>query len=208
MRSLADRLFDSCIPEPNSGCWIWDGSFYGRQPYIIVNSEKVHAKVASINEFIGNLEDRPKIKNRCLNNDCINPHHFIFVPNGFCFNGHNLKEHGIKIKKNGTKFTACRTCINEKQKIRSRERNGSKIGKITKCAHCGGEFQIKGKTGHIYCSKSCSKAACTGSTINKDASCVGCGTTFKKTSHLQTFCSKACWNRIDAKKRRMRKKSA
>lgn len=75
-RSLAQKLFDSCIPEPNSGCWIWDGRFQKGAPKILVKRKvDKNARKISYSIHIGPLEGSDTAIVTCGNDLCVNPDH-------------------------------------------------------------------------------------------------------------------------------------
>jgi len=79
MRPLKDRFLDKCVPEPNTGCWLWtagdDGSCgYGR---IHVGSRDVGAHRVSYLIFVGPIPDDMCVCHRCDTPACVNPEHLF-----------------------------------------------------------------------------------------------------------------------------------
>ena len=78
-RSLEQRITDSYIPEPNSGCWIWVAGInacgYGT---IGVNYKSQLAHRVSYQVFRGSFPKNKKILHRCDMPCCVNPDH-LFV---------------------------------------------------------------------------------------------------------------------------------
>ena len=73
-KSLIDRVFSLCIPEPTSGCWLWLGSTNGRYPQIKVKRKNVYAHRISCESVYGSLGDLNAL-HKCDNALCVNPDH-------------------------------------------------------------------------------------------------------------------------------------
>jgi len=73
---LAQRLMDSCEPEPMSGCWIWMGrrrtSGYGGFGRKTKNAHRV-----SFEAFRGPIRDGLYVLHKCDVRPCINPDHLF-----------------------------------------------------------------------------------------------------------------------------------
>jgi hypothetical protein len=73
---LIDRLMARCIPEPNSGCWLWEGSMAGRYGIAFLNGTKVvGAHRAMLIAHGHELGDASVVMHRCDNPLCVNPEH-------------------------------------------------------------------------------------------------------------------------------------
>lgn len=78
--ALRERLLAKCIPEPNSGCWLWlgavrDGGYGG----IKINRRVVRAHRVALEVFTGTpVPDNLCVCHRCDVPACINPDH-LFV---------------------------------------------------------------------------------------------------------------------------------
>lgn len=76
MTPLQERIFNSSIPEPNSGCWLWTGAVtkdgYGRVGVCGVNR---HAHRVAYEAFIAPIPEGLTIDHLCRVRCCVNPQH-------------------------------------------------------------------------------------------------------------------------------------
>ena len=75
-RSLMERFLSWVLPEPNSGCWLWNGS--GRGPYygkFAIKKNSFMAHRVSYELFKGKIPDGLEIDHVCRNRICVNPDH-------------------------------------------------------------------------------------------------------------------------------------
>ena len=79
MREIRDpvkRFYDLCIPEPNSGCWLWLGPLnakgYGR---LSIRKKRVLAHRFSHQQFKGDVPKHLCVLHECDNKLCVNPEH-------------------------------------------------------------------------------------------------------------------------------------
>ena len=69
-----DRVVSNCIPEPNSGCWLWLGTTNGRYPQIKIKKKNVYAHRISCESVHGPIGDLSAL-HKCDNPICVNPEH-------------------------------------------------------------------------------------------------------------------------------------
>jgi hypothetical protein len=78
---VRDRIKNLSTPEPNSGCWLWDGSMnkrgYGRMTIDRVLMQAHHASYVT---FIGPVPPGQWVLHRCDTPSCVRPAH-LFLGN-------------------------------------------------------------------------------------------------------------------------------
>ena len=73
-RSLMQRVIDSSIPEPNSGCWLWLGCTNGRYPQLKEKRKNIYAHRIACESVHGELGELQAL-HKCDNPICVNPDH-------------------------------------------------------------------------------------------------------------------------------------
>ncbi len=91
-----ERFMGMCIPEPNSGCWLWLGPLkkgprvdYGRAPY---GTRSMGAHRASYFFHFGPVSSDVCIRHKCDNSLCVNPDHL--QPGAFADNNDDMMRRG------------------------------------------------------------------------------------------------------------------
>lgn len=73
---LSDRFWSKCVPEPNSGCWLWfasvDAGGYGQ---IRIDRRMHTAHILAYRTLVGDYASDLEIDHRCRTRCCVNPAH-------------------------------------------------------------------------------------------------------------------------------------
>jgi hypothetical protein len=80
-KPMVDRILDRCIPEPNSGCWLWTGGCYpnGYSNFGNYNGIWTSGHRVSYQLFVGEIPDGLEIDHICRVISCVNPSHLRLV---------------------------------------------------------------------------------------------------------------------------------
>ncbi len=77
--SVLDRFMAGFIPEPNSGCWLWDAAYLisssGPRGRITANGKRRYAARVAYELFVGPIEDGKIVCHKCDVPLCVNPSH-------------------------------------------------------------------------------------------------------------------------------------
>lgn len=75
-KTISERLLEKCIPEPNTGCWLWEGlpnaAGYGR---LNIEGTPTFAHRLSHQEFKGPVPADLCVLHQCDTPACVNPDH-------------------------------------------------------------------------------------------------------------------------------------
>lgn len=137
MRDMRAVIKARSIPEPNTGCWLWEAysipQGYGR---VWDGRTVTAAHRASYVAFNGAIPDGLEIDHRCKQPCCVNPDHLEAVAHRenmrrsdtimglnsrktHCLNGHPLKGDNLTIVRG---MRRCRICINARQSKYGRQK--------------------------------------------------------------------------------------
>jgi len=142
-KSVEKRLLDGCVPEPNTGCWLWTKSIkhFGYGAIGIGGGWVEFTHRASYIIFKGEIPDGIIVRHKCDTPSCINPEHLIlgtikdnsqdmvdrrrhkYHKINICKNGHEFNSDNTEYafnRKMGKKQRVCKTC---KEKAREKWRS-------------------------------------------------------------------------------------
>lgn len=79
MNAILNRFLNSCIPEPMSGCWLWEKHLhrlgYGRMRVGGRNGKIKQAHVVAYELFVGPVPFGYELDHVCKLRCCVNPEH-------------------------------------------------------------------------------------------------------------------------------------
>lgn len=132
-KGIAGRFLERISPEPNSGCWLWDGA-QGPRGYgvLYVNGRNRGAHVVAYELFVGPVPAGKELDHKCRNPSCANPAHLEPVTHQenvrrgragmataliqraktHCPSGHPYTADNIYFRQNGHRD--CKTCTQDR----------------------------------------------------------------------------------------------
>lgn len=106
-RSLSERFWEQVNPEPNSGCWLWDGPFisfgYGHIAERTGRNQKRTLKAHRVSWEIhhGPIPDGLCVLHKCDTPACVNPDHLILGTNSDNVRDRDSKQRQARGERNG-----------------------------------------------------------------------------------------------------------
>ena len=136
--SLESRLpsfWARVSPEPNSGCWLWDGGWHSNGYGAFYDGQRSGmAHRFAYRCFVGEIPDGLQLDHKCRVRCCVNPDHLQLVTSGqntmlgfgptavnhrkdTCNHGHLLTPENVRISmRDGRPRRHCRTCARRHKK--------------------------------------------------------------------------------------------
>lgn len=144
---LPGNFWSRCIPEPNSGCWLWTG-YLNRDGYgkFTLKGRSSESHRWAYRFLVGEIPAGLQIDHRCRTRNCVNPLHMEAVtarvnvlrstaPAALqfrqtqCIRGHEFTPENTG-RTHGGRKRYCRICSREKEKRRPPRQRSRKSGVI------------------------------------------------------------------------------
>ena len=135
MDGLPRRIADKIMPEPNSGCWLWDAANDGRYGVVWYDGRQVGVHRLMYALFVADIGPGAVIHHRCGTKLCCNPDHLERLNHGEhaaehddvgapafqrskteCPQGHEYDEANTGVRDDGSRY--CRACARERMRAR------------------------------------------------------------------------------------------
>ena len=135
--NIVTRFNDSYVPEPMTGCWLWEKAIVKGYGQLKVKGKSVKAHRLSYALFVGPIENGLLVCHKCDTTQCVNPEHLFIgtvkdnkldeikkgrnhnLKKTHCIAGHEFNEQNTRLRHNQRK---CRVCDKIKQKKKRDER--------------------------------------------------------------------------------------
>lgn len=124
---MMERFMALVLPEPNSGCWLWDGNCTpdGYGMFTTTSPAKEGAHRFAYRNLVGPIPVGLQLDHKCRTRCCVNPEHLepvsrkenilrgeappaINARRTHCVHGHKFTADNIRWRKDGSKN--CRKC--------------------------------------------------------------------------------------------------
>lgn len=120
-RTVLERFLNKCVPEPNSGCWLWlEGVGNGGYGTMSAYGKWYGAHRLAYELFVGYIPEGMDLDHLCRVRACVNPAHLepvtrkvnlsrgLGAARSHCPNGHEYNHENAYFRANGKK--QCRLC--------------------------------------------------------------------------------------------------
>lgn len=145
-KKLKSHFYDNCIPEPNSGCWLWEGPVYSNMyGYVEIRDERYSAHRFSFELSNGQIPNNMFVCHACDNPICVNPEHLFLGSHN-----DNMLDKARKNRGKGERHPSARLTASDVLTIRSDKRSHSMISKEYGIARqTVGDIKNRRRWGHL-----------------------------------------------------------